>query len=854
MSCRFTCSPDIVEERQYGLGRPELTPEGEWLCPRDAYGDSDRCLFHLDPDSRPDDIDMGTAVLETVRNVVSGDSDVEHCRFFGAEFDSIRLDNRELDPRRKCPLDLRGISVDGTLSLAGSSVTAPIYLGESVIGTVDASRADLRSIQGYSADIGKVTLEEADVARCSFKSAQVERVDLTNSAVDTANFRRATVAQMCLRRAEFDELQLEFAGVETVDLSHGHVEMADFDYIDAERLSLYFTRIDEVDLRNAHVDTAEFQLATFDGAYMDFSEFGAADFRRATLRRSYFKQGVYGTVAFTNTQFTQLANFTGASFESVSFGNDDSGAEFAYATFRAVTVSGEADFEYVSFDTADFRRATIESGTFDHVDCPRCSFDFASFGDVSFRYSSLGMADFNYAQFGTADFYLAEFAHADFRNAQFDEALFEVTTFEGGYFDYTEATSINFREAEITRFLSMNNSVLTQALFRDVTVERCEFDDAWVGYGDFSNSSMQRVSFDGTVVGPYISLAEVSVDDNVQFTPAAVYPGTRSMVEFSRAVLAGGTVSQPADGAVLYDLDNATIGKLGFFGTGTEYPLIQYVRFHLTEFDGFDIRDDDDIRLRGEYDIHTLFPGSASVAASAVAYPDALDTVLAEQSPPVPTFSGSEYPVPGVDPNRGFPAEPSHNRKVGLTIIAQERAQERADTPPEFAAADRARSPTHSPETVEATYLKAKNGASLIKDNTMSSHFFQIEMRYRRKKHIENLTEAGTTRTAGKQLIRTVSNGTIGYIAGYGERPRNVFVTSLLTIGLFSALYRVVSPEYGDTLLDYLLLSTGSFVTLITGNPSPESTGLAILTQFEGFAGAFLIALFVFTLTRSVHR
>jgi len=55
--------------------------------------------------------------------------------------------------------------------------------------------------------------------------------------------------------------------------------------------------------------------------------------------------------------------------------------------------------------------------------------------------------------------------------------------------------------------------------------------------------------------------------------------------------------------------------------------------------------------------------------------------------------------------------------------------------------------------------------------------------------------------------------------------------------------------------LGYLLLSLQSFITFILGS-SPVDAGFLpqILSSIEGFIGAFFIAVFVFSLTRSIYR
>ena len=62
------------------------------------------------------------------------------------------------------------------------------------------------------------------------------------------------------------------------------------------------------------------------------------------------------------------------------------------------------------------------------------------------------------------------------------------------------------------------------------------------------------------------------------------------------------------------------------------------------------------------------------------------------------------------------------------------------------------------------------------------------------------------------------------------------------------------APPYGG-LVGYGLLSLESFVALILGGGT-EQTDLSVrlAATLEGFVGAFLIALFVFALTRSLEH
>lgn len=205
-------------------------------------------------------------------------------------------------------------------------------------------------------------------------------------------------------------------------------------------------------------------------------------------------------------------------------------------------------------------------------------------------------------------------------------------------------------------------------------------------------------------------------------------------------------------------------------------------------------------------------------------------------------------------------------------------------------------------ERLENTYLRAKSGATDAGHNRAASEFFVHEMRSRRGQHatlvargirralVETPTSVagyaaapvvgvgratvdilraavpGVTRPAATRPptpvwqagYRWLSNATLGVVAGYGERPQRPVVASVATIGLFAVGYwflGVTPSSEAPCGLGYVLLSIQSFITFILGS-SPVGAGFGpqLLSAIEGFVGAFLIAVFVFTLTRSIHR
>ncbi|AZH25103.1 pentapeptide repeat-containing protein [Haloplanus aerogenes] len=158
---------------------------------------------------------------------------------------------------------------------------------------------------------------------------------------------------------------------------------------------------------------------------------------------------------------------------------------------------------------------------------------------------------------------------------------------------------------------------------------------------------------------------------------------------------------------------------------------------------------------------------------------------------------------------------------------------------------------------LESTYLKAKNGANEIGDTKAAAEFFRREMLYRREQYWPTVLDPSEPITARIAAAgRWGANTLLNLTAGYGERPSRVIGVSVGTILVFSGLFAIAQPipPY-EMPIGYLILSLESFITLVLGGAEDVgSPWIRLLAQIEGFVGAFLIALFVFTLTRSIHR
>ncbi len=167
-----------------------------------------------------------------------------------------------------------------------------------------------------------------------------------------------------------------------------------------------------------------------------------------------------------------------------------------------------------------------------------------------------------------------------------------------------------------------------------------------------------------------------------------------------------------------------------------------------------------------------------------------------------------------------------------------------------------------SPVVKETTFQKAKTGADNIGDNRAASEFFIREMRARKSRLAEQLGQQETRREWIEQRLRYETNRFFGATANYGESASRVFVTSIAIIlgysGVYGVLYTVLGGKpYSSAppVIEYFLLSLVSFTGLVHGGGATvDNWFIRLVTATEAFAGAFLIALFLFALTRSIYR
>lgn len=159
------------------------------------------------------------------------------------------------------------------------------------------------------------------------------------------------------------------------------------------------------------------------------------------------------------------------------------------------------------------------------------------------------------------------------------------------------------------------------------------------------------------------------------------------------------------------------------------------------------------------------------------------------------------------------------------------------------------------PARLENLYLHAKNGAKEIGESRAAAEFFILEMRYRRAGYLDVIRNPVGSSRRGVAAVNWVGNATLDTACGYGERPSRPILFSIGLVAVFAGVYALIGldlPYAGPQ--GYLTFSLQAFVSLLLGQPATAGEIVSFLVALEGFFGAFMIALLVFTLTRSVSR
>jgi hypothetical protein len=443
-----------------------------------AKGEADRCLFHSHDREFPPD-----AIVEEFLEII--DASDQNPVFAGGRFGDLDLSGETLTTPSGEPIDLRGATIDGTLSLNGTTIEVPLLLGQAAItGSIEAEEAifqapvDLSQASvGGSLHLHNATFE-AGVAANDLDGGFVDGRAL--SATGSVVFDEATfAANVQLGRSQFHS-DLSFAG-------------AEFDrLVDCTALSA----AGDVSFAQATIgEEATFIASTISG---DLSVSGLQVANQTDFSHAVLDGDISGeNASFDGGVLFKDARCRGAhlDFEGAEIGDR---LELSYVdcsetsvSLRGTAVEGEAWFTHATFEGP----VTLDDGHFA---------DFVHLRDAEFH-DDLSLRD--------ATFPSQSYLHGSTVGGDIDATNTEFDHFQ---FSATVAGDAEFSEAQFdSRGLFSNSEVGGTATF-----DRASF----AGNPDFSDSRFKGpVSFEDTefLVEPTFEGTRFAVDPDLD---AASYP------------------------------------------------------------------------------------------------------------------------------------------------------------------------------------------------------------------------------------------------------------------------------------------------------------------------------------------
>ncbi|GGL53944.1 pentapeptide repeat-containing protein [Halocalculus aciditolerans] len=403
-----------------------------------------------------------------------------------------------------------------------------------------------------------------------------------------------------------------------------------------------------------------------------------------------------------------------------------------------------------------------------------------------------GPAQFRGALFENRVFFRGAHFTAD---ADFAGSVVEaIATFEAAAFD-GETSFRNSRFAGPVKFGGRTDTATTFADapdFRRVTAEESlDFTEVTFADGvDFADAGFEA-DVDFTDAEIYGEVVLDQASCGEQFRFAPADADLDTYVSCDRTTIRGGVLHQPREGRLLFDFRQGRLGDVDAQGTPAN-DAIDFLRFVNTTFDGFDFTTYRP-RLEPDYRIHRF-------------------DVATDVAP--------------------------------VDLTAREE---------------------------ELTYMKAKAGADRIGDGRCQSGFFVREMRARGQRARDRRKDAGGPREWLRATLTHSYNRAFDWTCEYAEDPHRLvgvmFGVILAYAGLFWAGFRAAGTtlEQGSTTpdavmhapvaLDYILLSGEAFTTIVYYPAAVlPSWQVRLIAVSESLVGVLLSALFLFTLTRAVHR
>lgn len=506
----------------------------------------------------------------------------------------------------------------------------------------------------------------------------------------------------------------------------------------------------------------------------------------------------------------------------------------------------ESNFSTVELDHTEITRAYFERTTADLTRLYFASIDYGNFHQCEYTHLNGIYGVFGEIGMFNSNIDLLAFYRSDFNNLYMNNATL-------GYLNLRQTSGdfLILRDADITgvsaiasewNLVRLNECEFDRLKARNVEWSKVTGTGAQFGVAEITNSHIQKLLLGEVVLGAATSLEDTNITDEISLNP--IIGDNTTYVSLQGASLAGGQITVPTKN-IIYDFDSAEVGDI-VFRSNSDIDVLQQVEFIATEFEHFDFSEESGIKFKEhDYCIHVVRSGlRADIQLG--------QYVLEEGREVHPAVDkGKLYPQ-GVDNEIEFEKIDTDLLEVDGESVAYRQATEAQQANDQVEPVSYRR--------IEKTYVEAKTGADKNGDTHAAGQFFEKEYVYRRKGYqaafrdpdLGIITRATRFSQWGRSCLLALTSG-------YGEKPWRVFGSSTLIILVFTIWYQIRGLSQNEDLLsaslENFIFSIQSFVALIVGPPAqnPDIT-IRASSALEGFVGAFLIALFVFTLTRKIHR
>lgn len=606
---------------------------------------------------------------------------------------------------------------------------------------------------------------------------------------------------------------LDFSGTDRADSGEPAVCNGDLGLDDVD---LYKLRLDGVDV-DGELSISEASIETLTAADVQCDTFELVETSLDGIVE--FSSGTVGTLKIVDSRFEGVAEFVelnvrkSARVEQSVFQSDcdfKSARFLGDVSFERTRFTDRANFESVRFIRRAFFFGTRFEGT--------ATFEFAEFHELGW-FSRRGEQDpippatfGNEVGFHDAIFHTAVFSGVTFgAPARFDRAYFGV-----------EPRDVTGQEEQLTFDTTVDEDVTAA---RDAG-ESLSFDNWTPSAGTDARSDsngdgpvdtradlaarFERVgfdsvaSFDAVTVEVNLRLAATHIE-SLQLTPDRV--GVNTKIVCSDAVVDTGVIDLTDGEGSQYTVDftGARVGDVSIHSEGTKTDIFDHCCVENTRFDGFNFVPYLQELRTLRWEIHHTNSDSRDLP-----YFKHISTRLDDYRK-ILFMSRS-------DPESLHTLRDKHQR-------------------------------------LQTTYQYAKTGANVMGQNEPASEFFQREMRYQTRNHAaEALSPNQSLRNRIIPLVKAVLIFLFGILSKHGESGVRVVASSVVIIVAYWIVY-LLRPDTGVGLFRNLVFSIGSFAALLTGTIG-NSVGdwTAFVAATEGFVGALMSALLLFTLTRSIHR